>query len=120
MESRNYLRWNPTKIYTENGEKYKIVVNVSLDDDCNNKHCDFSITCDIYRIVGNNRSVYEAGGCAHDEIVKHFPELARFIPLHLCGHAGEPIYSEANWIYLIENEKERCGDELPANHLGRV
>lgn len=89
----------------EDGHKMKIVVEARLDDECKNMHCDFSITCLIYEIKKNGMTKCVGGGCAHDEIVKHFPELKRFIPLHLCGHAGEPMYPVENGIYHIEHSK---------------
>lgn len=103
MEKKNYLRWNPMKFYMENGEKRKIVVNVSLDDDCKNMHSDFSITCNIYTVKKNGRMEEYAGGCCHDEICKHFPELKKFIHLHLCDHSGIPMYPVENGIYHIEH-----------------
>lgn len=101
MKTSNFLRWNPSKTYTEDGVTYRIDLNVSLDDDCHNMHCDFSITCMIYEIKKNGKREEYMGGCCHEEIVKHFPELEKFIPLHLCGHAGEPMYPVENGIYHI-------------------
>ena len=41
------------------------------------------------------------GGCCHDEVAKHFPELAKFISLHLCNHYGAPMYPVENGIYHV-------------------
>lgn len=41
------------------------------------------------------------GGCCHDEVAKHFPELAKFIPLHCSNHYGAPMCPVANGIYHI-------------------
>ncbi len=38
------------------------------------------------------------GGCIHDEIAKHFPELFPLIKWHLCSTDG-PMHYEANTIY---------------------
>ena len=108
METRNYLKWNPSKFYREGKDKMKIIVHVSLDDECKNKHCDFSITCSIYRVAGNGHLVDAGGGCNHEEIGKHFPELQKFFPLHLCAHEGTPMYPEANGIYFIEHDTKEC------------
>ena len=102
----NVLRWNPKRIYHENGTAYKICANVSLDDDCNNIHADFSITADVYEKVKNGRWIWVAGGCQHDLISKHFPELKRFIPLHLCSHDGSPMYPVENGTYHVFNSPE--------------
>lgn len=100
------LRWNPKKIYHEEGNVYKICAKVSLDDDCNNMHADFSITADVYEKTKNGRWVWVAGGCQHDLISKHFPELKRFIPLHLCSHDGSPMYPVENGSFHVYNSSE--------------
>lgn len=100
------LRWNPKKIYHEEGNVYKICAKVSLDDDCNNMHADFSITADVYERAKNGRWVWVAGGCQHDLISKHFPELKRFIPLHLCSHDGSPMYPVENGSFHVYNSSE--------------
>lgn len=100
------LRWNPKKIYHEKGNVYKICAKVSLDDDCNNMHTDFSITADVYERTKNGRWVWVAGGCQHDLISKHFPELKRFIPLHLCSHDGSPMYPVENGSFHVYNSSE--------------
>lgn len=100
------LRWNPKKIYHEEGNVYKICAKVSLDDDCNNMHADFSITADVYERTKNGRWVWVAGGCQHDLISKHFPELKRFIPLHLCSHDGSPMYPVENGSFHVYNSSE--------------
>lgn len=103
MESKNSLRWSPVKKYKEDGVNYKIVADIRLDDECHNGHCDFSITSMIYEVKRNGKVECVGGGCNHEEIVKHFPELERFIPLHFCGHAGEPMLPVENGIYHIEH-----------------
>lgn len=105
------LRWNPKKIYHEEGNVYKICAKVSLDDDCNNMHADFSITADVYEKTKNGRWLWVAGGCQHDLISKHFPELKRFIPLHLCSHDGSPMYPVENGTYHVFNSPEIVANE---------
>ena len=110
MEKKNALRWTPKKNIMFDGRACVIELNVSLDDDCHNKHCDFSITSLIK--LKNPKTSYEmrdpcvAGGCNHDDIVKYFPELKKFTSLHLCGHAGEPMYPVENGIYHIKDKKD--------------
>jgi hypothetical protein len=107
------LRWNPKKIYHEEGNVYKICAKVSLDDDCNNMHADFSITADVYERTKNGRWVWVAGGCQHDLISKHFPELKRFIPLHLCSHDGSPMYPVENGSFHVYNSSEIIANDYP-------
>lgn len=101
METANKLTYLSTKFFTENKEKYRITVTVSLDDDYHNNMCDWSVTADVR--WKNQRGQYEEymGGCCHDEVAKYFPELAKFIPLHCCNHYGAPMYPVANGIYHI-------------------
>jgi hypothetical protein len=72
-----------------------IKAEVRFDDCCGNGHNSFAITGEIY-IPG--RRDCEACGCIHDEIAKHFPELAPFIKWHLCATDG-PMHYVANTVY---------------------
>lgn len=103
METTNKLFYSGTKFFTENEEDYRITVRISLDDDCKNNICDWSITADVD--WKNKHGKYEdyLGGCCHDEVAKHFPELAKFISLHLCNHYGAPMYPVDNGMYHIKN-----------------
>lgn len=85
MGTTNRLTYLSTKFFTENKEEYRITVRISLDDDCKNNICDWSITADVD--WKNKYGKYEdyLGGCCYDEVAKHFPELAKFISLHLCN-----------------------------------
>lgn len=66
METTNKLTYLSTKFFTENKEEYRITVTVSLDDDCHNNMCDWSVTADIRR--KNQRGQYKEymGGCCHE------------------------------------------------------
>lgn len=101
METANKLIYSSTKFFTENEEEYRITATVSLDDDCHNNMCEWSVTADIRQ--KNQYGTYGEymGGCCHDEVAKHFPELAKFISLHLCNHYGAPMYPVENGIYYV-------------------
>lgn len=101
METTNKLIYRQTNYFTENEENYRITTTVSLDDDCHNGIYDWSVTADIR--WKNKNGIYKeyAGGCCHDEIAKHFPDLAKFIPLHCCNHYGAPMYPVENGIYYV-------------------
>ena len=103
MKTANKLIYSKENYYTENGDEYKIKTTVSLDDDCHNNMCDWSITADIH--WKNEHGIYEEymGGCCHDEIIRHCPELAKFIPMHTCNHYGAPLYPVENGMYYIKN-----------------
>ena len=111
METTNKLTYLSTKFFTENKEEYRITVTVSLNDDCHNNMCDWSVTADIRR--KNQRGQYKEymGGCCHNEVAKHFPELAKFISLHLCNHYGAPMYPVENGTYHIKNSDKSVAIE---------
>ena len=44
MGTTNKLTYLSTKFFTENKEEYRITVTVSLNDDCHNNMCDWSVT----------------------------------------------------------------------------
>lgn len=69
-----------------------IGATVRYDDQCGNGHNSFSIT---------GRTSDGSGGCIHEEIAKHFPELAPFIKWHLFDSTG-PMHYLANTIYHAE------------------
>lgn len=89
------------KIYTENGHKYSITAKVRYDDDCGNGHNSFAITGNIDEII-NGRTREYSGGCIHEEIAKHFPELKPFIKWHLTSSDG-PMYYLDNTLYHASN-----------------
>ena len=111
METTNKLTYLSTKFFTENKEEYRITVTVSLNDDCHNNMCDWSVTADIRR--NNKCGTYGEymGGCCHNEVAKHFPELAKFISLHLCNHYGAPMYPVENGTYHIKNSDKSVAIE---------
>lgn len=42
------------------------------------------------------------GGCCHDEILKHRPDLKQFVDLHLCSYDGIPMHGAANLAYYLK------------------
>jgi len=93
--------------YIENGQAYRIYAKVRYDDECGNGHNTFSITGEIYRRSGN-RYYNDSFGCIHDEVAKHFPELAPFLKWHLMSSDG-PLHYVANTIYHAS--------EYPDDHI---
>jgi hypothetical protein len=88
-----------TKDYIEKGKNWRIVAEVRHDDECGNGHNTFSVTGTIYLCdIRGNPVRDDVGGCLHEEIAKHFPELAPFIKWHLTSTDG-PMHYIANAIY---------------------
>lgn len=90
------------KIFTKRieycGEKNCLfTVTLKYGDSCKNGHNTFSITGEITK-----GSTWFACGCLHDEIKKHFPELAYLIKWHLCSTDG-PMHYIANTVYHVKN-----------------
>ncbi len=83
------------KKFTEQGQEYTIRARVRHDDECGNGHNSFSITGDVF--AGGR---WEMGGCIHEEIEKHFPELKPLIRFHLFDTDGGPMHYLANTVYL--------------------
>lgn len=84
------------RFYTEGGQQYRITAEVRYDDQCGNGRNSFSITAEIDRKAGNGWR--EDSGCCHDEVAKHFPELAPFIKWHLTSSDG-PMHYQSNVVY---------------------
>lgn len=102
-QTTNKLKAYKVKEYTKNGRKYRIKVEIRLNDECGNGYEDFALTADGYEIKANGREEWAFGGCCHDEILALFPELKIFERLHLCDFKGAPMYPEANLFYHIKD-----------------
>lgn len=87
---------------TKIGPRVKIEVKIRLDDECNNKHCEFAITCSGYHKAKNGVWVNDFGGCCHDKILKYFPQFEDFVRLHLCDCHGAPMYALENGLYWLK------------------
>lgn len=87
--------------YQENGRTYRITAHVRYDDQCGNGHNTFAITADVDRKAGG-RWVEDSGGCCHDLIAEHFPELAPLVKWHLCSSDG-PMHYVANTVYHVSD-----------------
>lgn len=81
--------------------KVNIYAEVRFDDECSNGHQSFSITGDVYTLQGRDI----AGGCIHDDIRKHFPELSPFIKWHLTSTDG-PMHYVANTLYHAKDRED--------------
>ena len=85
-----------TKRVDIDGTPCEMTVRVRFDDECGNGHNTFAITADI-----RGRHI-DMGGCLHDEIREHFPELAHLIRWHLVSTDG-PMHYIANTTYLASD-----------------
>ncbi len=77
----------------------RILAEVRYDDECGNGHNSFSITGTTYdHLTSSEDHHYITGGCIHDEIATHFPELQHLIKWHLMDSDG-PMHYLANTTY---------------------
>lgn len=89
------------KIYTQNGQTYKLTATVRYDDECGNGHNSFAITGEQYYRAGNGRWVEDSFGCLHEEITEQFPELAPHVKWHGVSSDG-PMHYIANTVYYAD------------------
>lgn len=59
----------------------------------------FSVTAEVSTAASRRRNDIEAGGCIHDLVLKHFPEVAPVVALHLSDMDGVPMHAAANALY---------------------
>ena len=85
------------KEYVENGKIYKQFVYLRFDNSNWNGHNEFAITSDIYE-----GGKYVSWWANHDDIVRNFPELKKYIKRHLVSADG-PLYYIVNTLYLAKN-----------------
>lgn len=102
------LTRNQTKDYSKEiryeGMNCTIYATVRHDDRCGNGHNTLSITGDIYKGTGKSDRAHLCGGCIHDDIAKHFPELRSMLKWHLTSTDG-PMHYVANTMYHAESGK---------------
>jgi hypothetical protein len=61
-----------------------------------NEYPYYSLTGSVKSYDKRLRDPYLAGGCIHETILKHFPELAPLATVHLSEADGRPMHAEAN------------------------
>jgi hypothetical protein len=114
METSNNLKHT----ISVNNDKVNCTVKIRLNDECKNGHQDFSITATFWEIgkIRNDRNMI-TGGCCHDEILSHFPELKIFVDLHLCDYLGIPMYATANGFYHLTTGFERLNGKTQKEYF---
>lgn len=87
------------KTFTQaDGTPARLDIELRWDDTCKNGSNSFAITANLLKTQsGYLRTV--SGGCLHDEIAEHAPELAFAIPYHLFSAEG-PMHYFANTTFL--------------------
>lgn len=105
-ETTDKLVYKTSKTYEEDGDLYKLEVTISLDDECNNGHCTFSATGDIYQVYNNCPKDIAKMGAIHEDIIKFFPELKIFTELHVRDCHGVPMCPVVNGTWHLKNSNK--------------
>jgi hypothetical protein len=106
------------KVFFANGEKYQIIIKSELVHLDGNSSPYFSIGGDIFRLARNGRKPWVAGGCIHDEIIKHFPQLQPLVDVHLSDDNGVPMHAYANAAYWAGHQgRSDKNTDILAKHL---
>lgn len=101
--SKSALHYTIGKTYTKDGKNFYITAEALLSDNCQNSCFKFSVTGEIYRIIGDRMGKKPIfAGCIHDEIIKHFPHLSPLVALHLSSWEGAPLYAVENGYYFAQ------------------
>lgn len=113
--------YKATKLY-DRPEEYRhgnmttapvITVTAALHNPCGNARPSFSVTGEV-KIPG--RRDFETGGCIHREILRHWPELAPIVALHLSDSDGAPMHAEANGWYQLAGALGGLGERYHAGN----
>ena len=113
--------WN--KVWTEQDafgrlETYRIKVRSDLVHRDGNSNAYFSITAEIDCKRRNNTWREVSGGCLHNEILAHFPELQLLVDIHLADEEGVPMHAYANAAYWAGQTKWQALDlDTLSKHL---
>lgn len=97
------------KQFKGDGASRRIRVHGGLHYIRGNRAPHFSVTADIQRAVGSGWHD-DGGGAAHEEILRHHPDLADIISLHLGDMDGAPMYAEANGWYWMAGALGGAGE----------
>ena len=112
--------WN--KVWTERDafsrlETYRIKVRSDLVHRDGNSNAYFSITAEIDCKRRNNTWREVSGGCLHNEILAHFPELQPLVDIHLSDEDGVPMHAYANAAYWAGHTRWEKDSDTLAKHL---
>jgi hypothetical protein len=99
------------KVYTEDGQTYRIVVNGGLHYIRGNSAPYFSLT---YSQDRQERGAWrdDSGGAGHDIILKFYPELADLAALHLSDINGAPVHDAGNGWYWLAGALDGAGERF--------
>jgi hypothetical protein len=98
LASNQWRKLISGKPYGEN-KLVELTVTAELVKRAGNSYPYYSITGTVKKLDKRFRDPYVAGGCIHDTILEHYPELAPLVKVHLSEADGVPMHAEANARY---------------------
>ena len=120
MNTKSQHTSSQTQSFSKTTKKGELIrVKVRFDDCCGNGHNSFAITGEIYgraRIPHETTAKNAQGktvwmqscGCVHDEIKKHFPELAHLVKWHSFTSKGPRYYIEDTIYHADQHAANKC------------
>lgn len=111
------MTFNYKKSRTTEDRKIKVVFFARLSDPCRNGHNDFAFGADVYEKLNksNRYSEISSGAIFSDDrlslIEELFPDVVKFLPLHLTDEQGKPMYYVENAVYHFKNKGVKRGAE---------
>ena len=94
------MHTTPWKTYTEKRESFRIRATYGWHK-IGNQEPYWSVTGETQHLrLGSWRE--DTGGCIHELVVRHFPELGQSIKWHLSGAASGPMHYIENAVYWAE------------------
>jgi len=115
-------KWSATISGAEYGESKPVLIEVKAElVKRGDQVPHFSITGAIKKTDKRYSDPYIMGGAIHEEILKHFPNLAPLVEVHLSGCDGLPLHAEANARYWAGLSKWSDGRAMsPRDNYGRI
>jgi hypothetical protein len=102
-------------------KQVELTVRAELTKLAGNSYAHYSITGNVKKIDKRYRDPYITGGCIHEIILEHYPELSPLVEVHLSEPDGQPIHAEANARYWCGLSKWADGRTMsPRDSYGRV
>ena len=106
--------------YGEN-KQVELTVKAELIKLGGNSYAHYSITGTVKKLDKRYRDPFITGGAIHDIILKHYPELAPLVEVHLSEPDGVPMHAEANARYWCGFSKYADGRFMsPRDSYGRI
>lgn len=110
IETRDYAPHVVRVGWNEGYNRVAMVVKFGLHHLRGNATPYFSITAD-----GTENGRESFGGCCHDLILQHLPDLADVVALHLADSEGAPMHAAANGWYWFGGMVDGAGEK---HHAG--